>query len=54
MRASSPEGVVRGILTRVIDTAGDLEAPESEQAVAAAALVAAQCSGRVSPKSSGA
>ncbi|MFC8011007.1 DUF4259 domain-containing protein [Streptomyces cinereoruber] len=43
--AGEREGLVRGILTRVIDTAGDLEAPESEQAVAAAALVAAQCSG---------
>lgn len=43
--AGEREGIVRGILTRVIDTAGDLEAPESEQAVAAAALVAAQCSG---------
>ncbi|MER8062690.1 MULTISPECIES: DUF4259 domain-containing protein [unclassified Streptomyces] len=43
--AGEREGIVRGILTRVIDTAGDLEAPESEQAVAVAALVAAQCSG---------
>ncbi|MEU1710108.1 DUF4259 domain-containing protein [Streptomyces sp. NPDC005706] len=43
--AGEREGIVRGILTRLIDTAGDLEAPESEQAVAAAALVAAQCSG---------
>ncbi|KJK47973.1 DUF4259 domain-containing protein [Streptomyces sp. NRRL F-4428] len=43
--AGEREGIVRGILTRVIDTAGDLEAPQSEQAVAAAALVAAQCSG---------
>lgn len=40
------EGIVRGALTRVIDTAsGYLEAPESDQAVAAAALVAAQCPG---------
>ncbi|MFD7912856.1 DUF4259 domain-containing protein [Streptomyces sp. NPDC059752] len=40
------EGIVRGALTRVIDTASDyLEAPESDQAVAAAALVAAQCPG---------
>ncbi|AZM51260.1 hypothetical protein DMA15_00560 [Streptomyces sp. WAC 01529] len=36
-------GIVRGALTRVIDIVGYLEAPESEQAVAAAALVAAQC-----------
>ena len=34
---------VRGALTRVIDTVDYLEAPESEVAVAAAALVAAQC-----------
>ncbi|WP_250400272.1 DUF4259 domain-containing protein [Streptomyces cellostaticus] len=37
--------LIRSILTRVIDTAGYLEAPESEQAVAGAALVAAQCPG---------
>src|SRR5690349_19766161 len=43
--AGEREGIVRGILTRVIDTAGYLEAPESEEAVAAAALVAAQCPG---------
>jgi hypothetical protein len=43
--AGEREGIVRGILTRVIDTAGYLEAPESEQAVAAAALVAAQYPG---------
>ncbi|MEW2136547.1 DUF4259 domain-containing protein [Streptomyces sp. NPDC005409] len=43
--AGEREGIVRGILTRVIDTAGYLEAPVSEQAVAAAALVAAQCPG---------
>ncbi|MCP9211509.1 DUF4259 domain-containing protein [Streptomyces cucumeris] len=41
--AGDREGIVRGILTRVIDTAGYLEAPESERAVAGAALVAAQC-----------
>ncbi|MFJ2825854.1 DUF4259 domain-containing protein [Streptomyces toxytricini] len=40
------EGGVRGILTRVIDSAGGyLEAPDSDRAVAAAALVAAQCPG---------
>ncbi|CAL9675022.1 hypothetical protein SUDANB176_07704 (plasmid) [Streptomyces sp. enrichment culture] len=39
------EGIVRSTLIRVIDTAGYLEAPESEEAVAAAALVAAQCPG---------
>ncbi|MHA5052508.1 DUF4259 domain-containing protein [Streptomyces sp. SD15] len=43
--AGEREGIVRGILTHVIDAAGYLEAPESEQAVAAAALVAAQCPG---------
>ncbi|WP_030549253.1 DUF4259 domain-containing protein [Streptomyces albus] len=36
-------GVVHAALTRVIDTADYLEAPESEEAVAAAALIAAQC-----------
>ncbi|MFZ3494757.1 DUF4259 domain-containing protein [Streptomyces sp. 5.8] len=40
--AGEREGIVRGTLTRVIDAAGYLEAPESEEAVAAAALVAAQ------------
>lgn len=39
------EGIVRSALTRVIDTAAYLEAPASEVAVAAAALVAAQCPG---------
>ncbi|POX47924.1 DUF4259 domain-containing protein [Streptomyces sp. Ru72] len=39
------EGIVRSALIRVIDTAGYLEAPESEEAVVAAALVAAQCPG---------
>ncbi|MDH2394060.1 DUF4259 domain-containing protein [Streptomyces sp. HNM0663] len=39
------ESIISGILTRVIDTAGYLEAPESEQAVAGVALVAAQCPG---------
>ncbi|MEV0982497.1 DUF4259 domain-containing protein [Streptomyces sp. NPDC049915] len=43
--AGEREGIVRGTLIRVIDTAGYLEAPESEEAVAAAALVAAQCPG---------
>jgi hypothetical protein len=41
--AGEREGIVRSALTRVIDTAAYLEAPESE--VAAAALVAAQCPG---------
>ncbi|MFF8649239.1 DUF4259 domain-containing protein [Streptomyces griseoluteus] len=41
--AGEREGIVRGALTRVIDTVDYLEAPESE--VAAAALVAAQCPG---------
>ena len=39
------EGIVRSTLIRVIDTVGYLEAHESEEAVAAAALVAAQCPG---------
>ncbi|MFE7355575.1 DUF4259 domain-containing protein [Streptomyces sp. NPDC057543] len=43
--ADEREGIVRGALTRVIDTVDYLEAPESEVAVAAAALVAAQCPG---------
>ncbi|MFE7571864.1 DUF4259 domain-containing protein [Streptomyces sp. NPDC057539] len=43
--ASEREGIVRSALTRVIDTAAYLEAPESEAAVAATALVAAQCPG---------
>ena len=43
--AGEREGIVRGALTRVIDTVGYLEAPESDVAVAAAALVAAQCPG---------
>jgi hypothetical protein len=37
------EGMIRSALTRVIDTENYLEAPESDVAVAAAALVAAQC-----------
>lgn len=41
--AGEREGMVRGALTRVIDTEDYLETPESEVAVAAAALVAAQC-----------
>ncbi|WP_138894059.1 DUF4259 domain-containing protein [Streptomyces chryseus] len=41
--AGEREGIVRSALTRVIDTAAYLEAPESE--VAVAALVAAQCPG---------
>ncbi|MEU8698564.1 DUF4259 domain-containing protein [Streptomyces sp. NPDC048680] len=43
--AGEREGIVRGALTRVIDTVDYLEAPESEVAVAAAALVAAQWPG---------
>ncbi|MET8081526.1 DUF4259 domain-containing protein [Streptomyces sp. NPDC005303] len=45
--AGEREGIVRSALTRVIDTAAYLEAPESEVAVAVAAgaLVAAQCPG---------
>ncbi|MEU7568555.1 DUF4259 domain-containing protein [Streptomyces fradiae] len=39
------EGVVRDALLCVIRTADYLEAPEAEEAVAAAALVAAQCPG---------
>ncbi|MFD9541541.1 DUF4259 domain-containing protein [Streptomyces sp. NPDC060022] len=43
--AGERAGIVRGALIRVIDTAANLEAPESEVAIAAAALVAAQCPG---------
>ncbi|MFF7193417.1 DUF4259 domain-containing protein [Streptomyces sp. NPDC008079] len=43
--AGEREGLVRGALTRVIDTVDYHEAPESEVVVAAAALVAAQCPG---------
>ncbi|MER6916037.1 DUF4259 domain-containing protein [Streptomyces sp. NPDC000594] len=43
--AHARAGIVHDTLTRVIDTAGYLEAPESEEVVAAAALVAAQCPG---------
>lgn len=39
------EGIVHSTLIRAIDAVGFLEAPESEEAVAAAALVAAQCPG---------
>ncbi|MET9987716.1 DUF4259 domain-containing protein [Streptomyces rochei] len=41
--ADARAGIILGTLTRVIDTAGYLEAPGSEEAIAAAALVAAQC-----------
>ncbi|MHB9856202.1 DUF4259 domain-containing protein [Streptomyces krungchingensis] len=43
--AGQREGIVRGAFTRVIDTTDYLEAPDSDVAVAAAALVAAQCPG---------
>ncbi|MFD7408401.1 DUF4259 domain-containing protein [Streptomyces sp. NPDC059866] len=43
--AGEREGIVRGALTRVIDTADYLEAPESDVVVVVAALVAAQCPG---------
>ncbi|MCL7382287.1 DUF4259 domain-containing protein [Streptomyces sp. 35G-GA-8] len=43
--AGEHEGIVRSALIRVIDTAAYLEAPESEEAITAAALVAAQCPG---------
>ncbi|MEV6551882.1 DUF4259 domain-containing protein [Streptomyces sp. NPDC051597] len=43
--ADERTGIVRDVLVRVIGTATYLEAPESEKAVAAAALVAAQCPG---------
>ncbi|MYR84620.1 DUF4259 domain-containing protein [Streptomyces sp. SID685] len=43
--AGEREGIVRSALTRVIGTAAYPEAPESEVAVAAAVLVAAQCPG---------
>ncbi|MEU3664573.1 DUF4259 domain-containing protein [Streptomyces sp. NPDC032940] len=41
--ADARAGIINDTLTRVIDTVGYLEAPESEEAVAAAALIAAQC-----------
>jgi hypothetical protein len=41
--ADERDGMIRSALTRVIDTGNYLEAPESDVAVAAAALVAAQC-----------
>ncbi|MFC8817870.1 DUF4259 domain-containing protein [Streptomyces rochei] len=41
--ADARAGIILGTLTRVIDTAGYLEAPGSQEAIAAAALVAAQC-----------
>lgn len=41
--ADEQEGTIRSALTRVIDTGNYLEAPESDVAVAAAALVTAQC-----------
>ncbi|MEU2112987.1 DUF4259 domain-containing protein [Streptomyces sp. NPDC019507] len=39
------EGIIRHALARTIDTTGRLDASVSEEAVAAAALVAAQCPG---------
>ncbi|MEU3902147.1 DUF4259 domain-containing protein [Streptomyces sp. NPDC045251] len=47
--ANERENIIRDTLTRAIDTAGYLEAPESEEAVAAAALIAVQCPGGESP-----
>lgn len=43
--ADERTGIVRDVLVRVMGTAAHLEAPESEKALAAAALVAAQCPG---------
>ncbi|MEU3724242.1 DUF4259 domain-containing protein [Streptomyces sp. NPDC031705] len=43
--ADEREGLVRDALLRVVDTADLLEAPRADEAVAAAALVAAQCPG---------
>ncbi|MEV7394149.1 MULTISPECIES: DUF4259 domain-containing protein [unclassified Streptomyces] len=43
--AGEREGIVRAAFVCVIDTADYLEAPASDVAVAAAALVAAQCPG---------
>ncbi|MGW7545669.1 DUF4259 domain-containing protein [Streptomyces sp. NPDC054770] len=43
--AGEREGIVRSAFTCAIDTADYLEAPASDVAVAAAALVAAQCPG---------
>ncbi|MFJ6795045.1 DUF4259 domain-containing protein [Streptomyces sp. NPDC091268] len=39
------EGLVRSTLTHVVETAGYLDAHDADEAVAAAALVAAQCTG---------
>ncbi|MFJ6566753.1 DUF4259 domain-containing protein [Streptomyces sp. NPDC091292] len=39
------KGIIRNTLARVIDTTGYLDASVSEEAVAAAGLVAAQCPG---------
>ena len=38
-------GMIRGVLLRAVGSGEYLEAPEAEEAVAAAALVAAQCPG---------
>lgn len=43
--ADAREGIIRDTLIRVLDTTGYLDACFSEEAVAAAALVAAQCPG---------
>ncbi|QEU96929.1 DUF4259 domain-containing protein [Streptomyces kanamyceticus] len=43
--ADKRETIIHGTITRVIGAAGYLEAPESEEAVAAAALIAAPCRG---------
>ncbi|MFI9807417.1 DUF4259 domain-containing protein [Streptomyces sp. NPDC052301] len=45
-------GIVRGTLARVAAGEGYLEAPEADEAVAAAALVAAQCPGGEPPEPS--
>ncbi|OSC63616.1 hypothetical protein B5181_21940 [Streptomyces sp. 4F] len=47
--ATERENIIRDTLTRAIDTADYLEAPESEEAVAAAALIAVQCPGGEPP-----
>ncbi|MER6282315.1 DUF4259 domain-containing protein [Streptomyces sp900105245] len=39
------ERLVRGVLMRAVDNQDYLEAPDAEEAVAAAALIAAQCPG---------
>ncbi|QES52002.1 hypothetical protein DEJ50_33430 [Streptomyces venezuelae] len=45
--AGDREGLIRDTLIRALDVADDLDASISEEAIAAAALIAAQCPGGV-------